>query len=73
MTPQELYWIWDGTIEAERENYEILSFSIFYAIRSANSNRREFKNPFSKEKEDYQFITQEERDNTIAELKNIFE
>lgn len=73
ITPQELYWIWDGNNEAEREHFEVLTFSIFYSIRSANSKKSELKNPFAKQTDDYKYISKDKRDEEIAFIESIFE
>jgi uncharacterized membrane protein len=72
LSPTELIWISNGHYEAEREYFELLSFTLFYSARMANSNRREFKNPFARETEKVKTITQEQREKEIAILDSIF-
>lgn len=72
LTPNEFYWISNGHFEAEREYFELLSFSLFYSARMANSSKKEFKNPFAKQTSNFKAITHEQRENEIAELDSIF-
>lgn len=73
LSPLQLVWITEGHFEAEREQYEINIYSIFYAMRYANSDKKEFKNPFGTQQESHKEISKEQRDEQIAEINSIFE
>lgn len=71
LTPLELYWLLESKHSADREFYEMTSYAMKIAFVSANSGKN--IPLFTNENGPSNKVTQEERDNTLTLLDNMFE